>query len=198
MDPFHNWPSDGTGPWGRVGVRVDPGKGLRSAKVDSTSAPSAIVGKQELRQLINRPRRGFLASHLNRMELGGLIIAKMSVWVPGRVSCWFKRKRGRRWTETEATFTLHLHLLHLLPPPLHLVTLMLEEKSWIFPVFNVFLSAGPIPLRIREARVPIVNDNECVRKINTVTEKIFILPASSFCAGGVKGHDACQVRSSHT
>merc|ERR1711892_923552 len=51
---------------------------------------------------------------------------------------------------------------------------------------------GPIPLRIREARVPIVNDNECVRKINTVTEKIFILPASSFCAGGEKGHDACQ------
>ena len=70
MDPFHNWPSDGTGPRGRVGGRVDPGKGLRSAKVDSTSAPSAIVGKQELRQLINRPRRGFLASHLNRMELG--------------------------------------------------------------------------------------------------------------------------------
>ena len=29
-------------------------------------------------------------------------------------------------------------------------------------------TAGPIPLRIREARVPIVNDNECVRKINTV------------------------------
>ena len=69
----------------------------------------------------------------------------------------------------------------------------MREKK-LFPVFNVFLSAGPIPLRIREARVPIVNDNECVRKINTVTEKIFILPASSFCAGGVKGHDACQVR----
>jgi len=51
---------------------------------------------------------------------------------------------------------------------------------------------GPIPLRVREARVPIVNDNECVRKINTVTEKIFILPASSFCAGGIQGHDACQ------
>ena len=65
-------------------------------------------------------------------------------------------------------------------------------------LFNVFLSAGPIPLRIREARVPIVNDNECVRKINTVTEKIFILPASSFCAGGIKGHDACQVRQSNT
>jgi len=49
-----------------------------------------------------------------------------------------------------------------------------------------------IPLRIREARVPIVHDSECVRKINSVTEKIFILPTSSFCAGGEKGHDACQ------
>ena len=58
----------------------------------------------------------------------------------------------------------------------------------------ILFSAGPIPLRIREARVPIVNDNECVRKINTVTEKIFILPASSFCAGGERGHDACQVK----
>ena len=57
-----------------------------------------------------------------------------------------------------------------------------------------YILAGPIPLRIREARVPIVNDNECVRKINSVTEKIFILPASSFCAGGEKGHDACQVK----
>ena len=44
--------------------------------------------------------------------------------------------------------------------------------------------------------MPIVNDNECVRKINTVTEKIFILPASSFCAGGEAGHDACQVKQS--
>ena len=42
--------------------------------------------------------------------------------------------------------------------------------------------------------MPIVNDNECVRKINSVTEKIFILPASSFCAGGEKGNDACQVK----
>ena len=54
-------------------------------------------------------------------------------------------------------------------------------------------TAGPIPLRVREASVPVVNDNECVRKINAVTEKIFILPASSFCAGGEEGHDACQV-----
>ena len=59
------------------------------------------------------------------------------------------------------------------------------------------LLAGPIPLRVREAQIPIVNDNECVRKINAVTEKIFILPASSFCAGGEEGHDACQVHIHH-
>jgi hypothetical protein len=38
-----------------------------------------------------------------------------------------------------------------------------------------------------------VSDAECIRKINAVTEKIFILPASSFCAGGEEGNDACQV-----
>ncbi|KAJ1521436.1 hypothetical protein ONE63_003107 [Megalurothrips usitatus] len=52
--------------------------------------------------------------------------------------------------------------------------------------------AGPIPLRVREAEIPIVSDAECIRKINAVTEKIFILPASSFCAGGEAGSDACQ------
>lgn len=52
--------------------------------------------------------------------------------------------------------------------------------------------AGPIPLRIREADIPVVSDAECIRKINAVTEKIFILPASSFCAGGEAGNDACQ------
>ncbi|KPI97650.1 Chymotrypsinogen 2 [Papilio xuthus] len=51
---------------------------------------------------------------------------------------------------------------------------------------------GPIPLRIREAELPIVNDSECVRKVNAVTEKVFILPSSSFCAGGEEGNDACQ------
>ena len=59
-------------------------------------------------------------------------------------------------------------------------------------VFSLLSSAGPIPLRIRAAPVPVVKDNECVRKINAVTEKVFILPASSFCAGGEEGHDACQ------
>lgn len=53
--------------------------------------------------------------------------------------------------------------------------------------------AGPIPLRVREAEIPIVSDAECIRKVNAVTEKIFILPASSFCAGGEQGNDACQV-----
>ncbi|CAH0678193.1 unnamed protein product [Spodoptera exigua] len=51
---------------------------------------------------------------------------------------------------------------------------------------------GPIPLRVREAELPIVSDAECIRKVNAVTEKIFILPASSFCAGGEPGNDACQ------
>nr|CAG4636904.1 EOG090X03V0 [Ceriodaphnia reticulata]SVE72856.1 EOG090X03V0 [Ceriodaphnia reticulata] len=51
---------------------------------------------------------------------------------------------------------------------------------------------GPIPLRVREAEVPIVSEGECVRQINAVTEKIFIMPASSFCAGGEAGNDACQ------
>ncbi|XP_063538843.1 protein masquerade, partial [Cydia strobilella] len=51
---------------------------------------------------------------------------------------------------------------------------------------------GPIPLRVREAELPIVSDAECIRKVNAVTEKIFILPASSFCAGGEEGNDACQ------
>lgn len=45
--------------------------------------------------------------------------------------------------------------------------------------------SGPIPLRVREAEIPIVSDAECIRKVNAVTEKIFILPASSFCAGGM-------------
>lgn len=37
-----------------------------------------------------------------------------------------------------------------------------------------------------------MSDAECIRKVNAVTEKIFILPASSFCAGGEEGNDACQ------
>lgn len=50
----------------------------------------------------------------------------------------------------------------------------------------------PIPLRIREANLPIVSEDECVRKVNAVTEKVFALPMSSFCAGGELRNDACQ------
>ncbi len=57
---------------------------------------------------------------------------------------------------------------------------------------NFVIVAGPIPLRVREAELPVVSDAECIRKVNAVTEKIFILPASSFCAGGEEGNDACQ------
>ncbi|KAK8772716.1 hypothetical protein V5799_024040, partial [Amblyomma americanum] len=54
---------------------------------------------------------------------------------------------------------------------------------------------GPIALRVREAQLPIVEDRDCTAKINAVTEKQFLMPASSYCAGGEKGNDACQVRS---
>ncbi|CAL8124218.1 unnamed protein product [Orchesella dallaii] len=52
--------------------------------------------------------------------------------------------------------------------------------------------SGPIPLRIREASLPIVSETECVSKVNAVTEKVFALPMSSFCAGGELRNDACQ------
>ena len=52
-------------------------------------------------------------------------------------------------------------------------------------------------MRVREAEVPIVSEGECVRQINAVTEKIFIMPASSFGAGGEAGNDACQVINIH-
>ncbi|XP_040073888.1 protein masquerade [Ixodes scapularis] len=51
---------------------------------------------------------------------------------------------------------------------------------------------GPIALRVREAQVPVVEDRECTTKINAVTEKQFLLPASTYCAGGESGNDACQ------
>jgi hypothetical protein len=47
-------------------------------------------------------------------------------------------------------------------------------------------------LRVREAELPIVSEPECIRKVNAVTEKMFVLPASSFCAGGEFKNDACQ------
>lgn len=46
-------------------------------------------------------------------------------------------------------------------------------------------------LRVRQASVPVVEDQECSARINNVTERLFILPVSSFCAGGELGNDAC-------
>lgn len=61
------------------------------------------------------------------------------------------------------------------------------HRGYTYHMHSIFspLVAGPIPLRVREAEIPIVSDSECIRKVNAVTEKIFILPASSFCAGGM-------------
>ncbi|XP_055932876.1 protein masquerade-like [Argiope bruennichi] len=52
--------------------------------------------------------------------------------------------------------------------------------------------SGPIALKIREATLPIVEEKLCTEQVNKVTEKRFILPAGSFCAGGESGNDACQ------
>ncbi|GAB6029492.1 Tryp_SPc [Chamberlinius hualienensis] len=65
-------------------------------------------------------------------------------------------------------------------------------KSCVVTGYGYMGESGPIPLRVRSATLPIVGEQECVRKINSVTDKVFILPASSFCAGGEEGHDACQ------
>lgn len=51
---------------------------------------------------------------------------------------------------------------------------------------------GPIALRVREAQLPIVVDRDCTTRINAVAEKQFLMPASSYCAGGERGNDACQ------
>lgn len=73
---------------------------------------------------------------------------------------------------------------------------MFERKLRLLPPNSQPLlpAVGPMSLKVRSAKVPIVEEHECTSKINTVTEKVFILPASSFCAGGSDGSDACQVR----
>lgn len=51
---------------------------------------------------------------------------------------------------------------------------------------------GPAALRVRQTDLPIVNDQECQNKTSAVLGKPFSLPASSFCAGGELGQDACH------
>lgn len=51
---------------------------------------------------------------------------------------------------------------------------------------------GPAALRVRQTELPIVSDGECQNKTSQVLGKPFVLPASSFCAGGELGRDACH------
>lgn len=51
---------------------------------------------------------------------------------------------------------------------------------------------GPAALRVRQTELPIVNDQECQNKTSLALGKPFSLPASSFCAGGELGQDACH------
>lgn len=51
---------------------------------------------------------------------------------------------------------------------------------------------GPAVLRVKQAELPIVADQECQKKTGAVLGKPFTLPASSFCAGGELGQDACH------
>lgn len=52
--------------------------------------------------------------------------------------------------------------------------------------------SGPAALRVRQTSLPIVTDQECQNKTSAVLAKPFTLPASSFCAGGEAGQDACH------
>lgn len=48
-------------------------------------------------------------------------------------------------------------------------------------------------LKIREAQIPIIDDMECMANVTEALTNPFILPSSSFCAGGRGQQDACQV-----
>lgn len=51
---------------------------------------------------------------------------------------------------------------------------------------------GPAALRVRQTELPVVGDQECQKRTSAVLGKPFTLPASSFCAGGELGQDACH------
>jgi hypothetical protein len=51
---------------------------------------------------------------------------------------------------------------------------------------------GPAALRVRQVDLPLVADQECQTKVGATLQKPFVLPASSFCAGGEPGQDACH------
>lgn len=51
---------------------------------------------------------------------------------------------------------------------------------------------GPAALRVRQTDVPLVSDSDCQAKTSAALNKPFSMPASSFCAGGELGKDACH------
>lgn len=51
---------------------------------------------------------------------------------------------------------------------------------------------GPAALRVRQTELPIVDEQDCQNKTSLALGKPFSLPASSFCAGGELGQDACH------
>ena len=55
-----------------------------------------------------------------------------------------------------------------------------------------FSSFSLASLKLKETDVPILSDYQCLRKTNLLTDKNFIIPTSSFCAGGDPNNDACQ------
>lgn len=52
--------------------------------------------------------------------------------------------------------------------------------------------SGPAALKVRQTELPIVADQDCQNKTSQALGKPFSLPASSFCAGGELGQDACH------
>lgn len=89
--------------------------------------------------------------------------------------------------------------------PTSICTVCLPEKSgggsqnWLEPGrrctvtgYGYERESGPAALRVRQTELPIVSDAECQNKTSLVLGKPFVLPASSFCAGGELGQDACH------
>ncbi|CAL1295092.1 unnamed protein product [Larinioides sclopetarius] len=58
--------------------------------------------------------------------------------------------------------------------------------------YGFITKEGEMSLKIRAAEVPIVDDTECMTNVTEALVNPFILPASSFCAGGESQQDDCQ------
>ncbi|XP_022693523.1 uncharacterized protein LOC111263045 isoform X2 [Varroa jacobsoni] len=58
--------------------------------------------------------------------------------------------------------------------------------------YGALQEGGPVAMRVRQVELPMVEERTCVAQLSAATAKLFKLPASTFCAGGEKGNDACQ------